>query len=115
MSVPSGVLMKGMLVSRNWLRLRRSDEGAGITQFNYNAAGMPIEPWIHDFGLTGRRWRHEAYVLRIHNRLPKITHRKGRTMPNILKAVLHTLAAVLTIGVLVPSPPALAQTSAVTS
>jgi nicotinamidase-related amidase len=36
-------------------------------------------------------------------------------MPNILKAVLHTLAAVLTIGVLVPSPPALAQTSAVTS
>ena len=36
-------------------------------------------------------------------------------MPNILKAILHTLAAVLTIGVLVPSPPALAQTSAVTS
>jgi nicotinamidase-related amidase len=36
-------------------------------------------------------------------------------MPNILKAILHTLAAVLTIGVLVPSPPALAQTSVVTS
>jgi nicotinamidase-related amidase len=36
-------------------------------------------------------------------------------MPNILKAILRILAAVLTIGVLVPSPPALAQTSAVTS
>ena len=36
-------------------------------------------------------------------------------MSNILKAILRTLAAVLTIGVLVPSPPALAQTSAVTS
>ena len=32
-------------------------------------------------------------------------------MPNVLKAVLHTLAAVLTIGVLIPSPTALAQTS----
>jgi nicotinamidase-related amidase len=36
-------------------------------------------------------------------------------MPNALKTVLHTLATVVTIGVLVPSPPALAQTSAVTS
>ena len=36
-------------------------------------------------------------------------------MPNVLKAVLHTLAAVLTIGVLIPSPTALAQTSAAPS